>query len=572
MNLFKKIALASAGAVMAIGAGVGVALNSDAKFASAASGYVQVYDCDLSKESAVTATTLPSGNYYSYATAYTQTITDGTSSKQWNVYGYNPNSWSVAGTRFGGKTGTLTSAMTNAPAAATTGYYEMHLASVAAFSESITKIEVTTIGTFGTCTFGANAILQMSSSADFSSSTESTQTINTNGTMTFTLTGTANQYYRVIFEKTSSSKNAGLIASHVVFYNTTETTAVTGVTISGTATVNVGATTQLTATIAPANASNKNVTWASRDETIATVNSDGLVTGINNGVVEISATTEDGSFVDTLDVTVSGAPSTTARYIVNGLTSGLPSSYPSGADYISQGVVFNATKTMYSSSYYQIQLQTTNGLYYNKTAMGANIVSITVNISNYTSAATDFSVFTGTAANPSGTALTATVTNLSYKYTAGTGCKYFAISGSTTKTTYINSIVVDFGASETAATAAAYVLGISPDISTSNKGYCLGTGGMYELAKSMVTSLDATELASFQSSTDTTIVSARTRYEYWAGRYGDSTPYATTYGSSAVINPLSTSNTAILAVIVVSFTALLATGAYFLLKKKKASK
>jgi hypothetical protein len=245
-----------------------------------------------------------------------------------------------------------------------------------------------------------------------------------------------------------------------------------------------------------------------------------------------AATANDGSgFSGTKVITVSGAPSTTDRFIVNGLTSNLPSSYPAGATYASQGVVFYAANAMYSTSYYQIQIKKdTTACYYNITAMGADMTAITINISNYASAATDFVVSSGTASNPS-TALTATVTNLSYKYTPATGDRYFKIAGSSTGTTYINSIVVDFGAAETAATAAAYVMGISPDIDSA-KDYCLGDGGNYKLAKVIVSGLSASELTTFQESSDATIVAARTRYIYWANRFGDNTPYATSVGAA----------------------------------------
>ncbi len=58
-----------------------------------------------------------------------------------------------------------------------------------------------------------------------------------------------------------------------------------------------GETAQLTATVAPANATNQNVTWSSQDESVATVDENGLVTGVAlNGKTTITVTTEDGNF------------------------------------------------------------------------------------------------------------------------------------------------------------------------------------------------------------------------------------------------------------------------------------
>ena len=79
--------------------------------------------------------------------------------------------------------------------------------------------------------------------------------------------------------------------------------AVTGVTISGGSSVNVGATITLTATVSPEDAANKAVTWESSDETIAAV-ADGVVTGVKAGTATITVTTEDGSKTDTHSVTV----------------------------------------------------------------------------------------------------------------------------------------------------------------------------------------------------------------------------------------------------------------------------
>lgn len=65
-----------------------------------------------------------------------------------------------------------------------------------------------------------------------------------------------------------------------------------------------GETLQLTATIYPDSATNKNVTWKSSDKTVATVDESGLVTAVGNGTADITATTEDGNFKATCQVTV----------------------------------------------------------------------------------------------------------------------------------------------------------------------------------------------------------------------------------------------------------------------------
>ena len=78
----------------------------------------------------------------------------------------------------------------------------------------------------------------------------------------------------------------------------------TGVTLNKTsASVKQGKRITLTATVAPANATNKNVTWSSSDTSVATVNN-GVVTGVATGDATITVTTKDGSHKASCTVTV----------------------------------------------------------------------------------------------------------------------------------------------------------------------------------------------------------------------------------------------------------------------------
>ena len=72
--------------------------------------------------------------------------------------------------------------------------------------------------------------------------------------------------------------------------------AVTGVTLDQTTLSLVAGTTgQLTATVSPDDAADKTVTWASADETIATVDANGKVTAVADGQTTITVTTTDGA-------------------------------------------------------------------------------------------------------------------------------------------------------------------------------------------------------------------------------------------------------------------------------------
>ena len=89
---------------------------------------------------------------------------------------------------------------------------------------------------------------------------------------------------------------------------TPETVPVSQITLNKAETsISVGNSETLTATVAPENAANKALTWASSDEDVATVAPDGTVTAVKVGTVTITATAADGSGKSaTCTVTVTG--------------------------------------------------------------------------------------------------------------------------------------------------------------------------------------------------------------------------------------------------------------------------
>lgn len=70
----------------------------------------------------------------------------------------------------------------------------------------------------------------------------------------------------------------------------------------------MGNTVALTVTVAPSNATDKTVTFKSADDTLATVDNKGVVTGVKatepDTPVVITVTTNDGNKTDTCAVTV----------------------------------------------------------------------------------------------------------------------------------------------------------------------------------------------------------------------------------------------------------------------------
>lgn len=73
----------------------------------------------------------------------------------------------------------------------------------------------------------------------------------------------------------------------------------------------VGETSTLTATVAPANATDRTVTWSSSDPAVATVDASGAVAAITRGEVVVTATTADGGLAASAAVTVRALPAFT---------------------------------------------------------------------------------------------------------------------------------------------------------------------------------------------------------------------------------------------------------------------
>ena len=89
-----------------------------------------------------------------------------------------------------------------------------------------------------------------------------------------------------------------------VTYSAPEQVAVTGMTLEKKSIeVEKGKTETINAIITPENATRKAITWTSSDTNVATV-TNGVVKGISAGTAIITATTKDGNFTDTCEVTV----------------------------------------------------------------------------------------------------------------------------------------------------------------------------------------------------------------------------------------------------------------------------
>lgn len=133
----------------------------------------------------------------------------------------------------------------------------------------------------------------------YTSSSDTIATVSASGLVTAEAEGEATI--------TVTTRDGSKTATSVITVSAADV-AVTGVTIEPkTASIAVGATQQLTPTVAPANATNKNVTYSSNEDSVATVNASGLVTAVAAGEATITVTTADGAKTDTSVITVTAA-------------------------------------------------------------------------------------------------------------------------------------------------------------------------------------------------------------------------------------------------------------------------
>lgn len=109
--------------------------------------------------------------------------------------------------------------------------------------------------------------------------------------------------YQVAF-----SNGAGESAKVDVPLFTTKDVSVVSVTVAqDTQEVEVEGTTQINATVEPSNATDKTVSYKSSDDTVATVDDSGVVTGVKAGSAEITVTTNDGEKTAVSTITVTAA-------------------------------------------------------------------------------------------------------------------------------------------------------------------------------------------------------------------------------------------------------------------------
>ncbi len=116
---------------------------------------------------------------------------------------------------------------------------------------------------------------------------------------------------------TAKAQDAGGKSATATITVKDATIAVTGVTLNKTSTtLEIGKTETLTATVTPGNASNKSVSWSSSKESVAIVDSTGVVTAKSAGTSVITVETADGGYKASCTVTVNAESTDSAKVSV----------------------------------------------------------------------------------------------------------------------------------------------------------------------------------------------------------------------------------------------------------------
>lgn len=202
----------------------------------------------------------------------------------------------------------------------------------------VTGIAVT--GTGGVSTISTNnGSLQLIASVSPASATDKSVTwslVNGTGKANINASGLVTALDNGTVTARATANDGSGVSNTMVITISNQTGPVTSITVTGAG----GATSintdngslQLTALVLPANATVKTVTWSFLNTTtLATINSSGLLTAVNNGVVTVKATARDGSgvygtlnitltnqIVPVTAITVSGAGGQSSIFVDNG--------------------------------------------------------------------------------------------------------------------------------------------------------------------------------------------------------------------------------------------------------------
>lgn len=118
-----------------------------------------------------------------------------------------------------------------------------------------------------------------------------------------------------------------------------ETVAVTSITVSGPSSVKAGVESSYSVSFTPSYTTQRTVVWSSSDETVATIDANGVVTGLTEGTTTITATSSANATVkDSITINVTPASAVAGTYVMSANATG---SYDSTVTYANFGSYLN---------------------------------------------------------------------------------------------------------------------------------------------------------------------------------------------------------------------------------------
>ena len=239
---------------------------------------------------------------------------------------------------------------------------------------SITLNKTTASVNIGATTTITPTVTNSTSSVTWSSNATSVAIVNSSGTVTGVSKGTAT------ITASITENSVQYTATCVITVKDPNDIDVTGITLNKTsASIQVGETTSLTATVLPSNATINTIQWTTSNSAIATISSTTnktiTVTGVAKGSATITATTDDGGFQASCNIFVTSDSAEETVTVTRSDFSGSGTSYQTW-DWAKDGI--SGKGRIYTDATSYIQVQATAPLPYNSTATPGPITNISV--------------------------------------------------------------------------------------------------------------------------------------------------------------------------------------------------
>ena len=345
----------------------------------------------------------------------------------------------------------------------------------------------------------------------------------------------------------------------------------------------IGTTQQLTETVEPSNASNKNVIWTSSDTDVATVSSTGLVTAVGVGTATITVETVNGGFKATCSVTINGFA---GEYHKVTDTSKLYAGMKFVLVYETGSKVAGAIAD--SKVFFTSQDATVDGGEASSSSetvftLGGTVNNWTLTTSQgllYATAAKSL-VFDSEAEGADST-WTITISGGNVSITSNTS-GYGTIKYNTSSPRFLNyasgQTAIQLYAADHEDNVYEFISDYMKMGDTSRAGNGTGvcsSGGDYLAAKAALNDLASEERSDFQNDANGKYTAALARYNAWALYCKDGAPFdgndtiETKLNSANIIGLINSENGSVSAIIViVSLVSITAIGGYFFIRRRK---